>query len=522
MMRPSMWEDIAWNVCCCRESASDGFRLKELKIQNDLRKKELETVSTWMCTQLHDLASSIGYNEVLSRDNEQLRATRMEQWSSLPLDSRKAYDPIMAETVLTGTKHHLNAEDETFLEEIKSLHAQFLSLALMNNCDVRVQWNEGDLPQVAEVVQRNVEDTCASMSTEDTKRVHGAKAQLQGVCEQVKQVQAEYELMASRMAEESNDLQSLAANSFYLFVELMELFNEGGQEEAPQEMMKLFAELRDVAYNLQVSKLQAPDATPEADNFSQALSEAVPTRMHLQFRDLVNDLRASPLSQPLLEHSQGTVLQRLELQENEVERVRMHLCSMEELFTSKGDIEECQNQLNVEDASPAEAELLKELKAENQQRKHMIQKLTAQMMRLIAQVEQDCCDISSASKNIASGMTTICNEVKFWSSIEDDDADDEILLQTEGGNRFGDEQGEEASAENIAESHEGVNEFLGKPSSVMQKVRSQKATDPRMEINDVTGSLCCEKDSDASSTCPGDDRLPPSTFSSDGRNSSTQ
>jgi len=90
------------------------------------------------------------------------------------------------------------------------------------------------------------------------------------------------------------------------------------------------------------------------------------------------------------------------------------------------------------------------------------------------------------------------------------------LPQAEGGNRCGGERGEEACTESIGEAHEEVR------TSGVQDMGSQKAVYPRIEINEVTGSFCCEKDSDASSTCPGDDGLPQSMFSPDGRNCSMQ
>jgi len=541
-----MWEDMAWDTCYYEQSAREVSRIKELQMENDLRKKELETISTWMCTQLHDEASSIGCNEVISLENQQLRATLTELWNTMSVDSRKAFDPIMVETVLTGTKHHQNVEAENFLvQEVKSMHAELLSSVCMNNSGHLARWNKRHFLQTEEILEREVKGMCANMGIEDAERVRGAKAQLQDTCKQVKQIQAEYELMASGLAKESKDVQLLAAENSRLCVELVQLFNEGGQEEAPQEMMKLFTELRDVACDLQVSKLQAPDATPTADNLSQTQFEGTLNQTNLQLRDLVNYLRESPLSQPLLKNSLGTwvanqshnegldmkglastvehcqrdVLQRVDLQEKEVEHVRMHLRSLQKLFTSKRDFEECQNQLHLEGASPAQAELLMKLKVESQQKKHMVQELAAQVMNLSEQVEQNLCDVCSASKNVASGMAAICNEVKFWSCIEDDVADDEMLPQTEAGDCFSEKPGEEASTENITED----DEFLEKCVTAMQNMRSQlrKAMLPGMATTEKPESFLGEVDSDASSTCPGDDRLTASRFSSVGGKSFT-
>jgi len=533
-----MWEDLAWDTCRREQSASEVLCIKELRIENDLRKKEIETISTSMCTQLHDVASSIGCNEVISRENEQLKATLMELWSTMSVDSRKAFDPIVVEAVLTGTNHHQNVEAENLLvQEIKSAHAKLLSLGSMNKSNRMVQGSKEDFPQTEEVLEWNVEGMYANMGIEDTEKVRGARAQLQSTCEKVKQIQNEYDVIAAGLTEESKDVQSLAVDNSRLCDELVQLFNEEGQEKVPQEMMKFSTELRDMACDLQqVSKLQAPDATPEADNFSQTQSAGALTQTHLQLCALVNNLRESPLSQPLFKNSLGTwmanhghsegldkkglvstvkhctadVLQRLKLQENEVEHVRMHLRSLQKLFASKRDFEECPSQLNWEDASPAQAELLIQLKVENQQKQHMIQELTAQLMNMSAQVEQNLCEVFSISKKVASGMTAICNEVEFWSCIEDDVADDEILPQTEGDDSSTEKPGEEAQTENIAE----ADEFGEKYVSAMKKMHSQLRTamHPRTATKNMTESCFCEVDSDASSTSPGDDRLSASMF----------
>jgi len=105
-----------------------------------------------------------------------------------------------------------------------------------------------------------------------------------------------------------------------------------------------------------------------------------------------------------VEQSPADVMQRLMMQENEVERVRTQHHSLQKLIASKGDSEECPNLQDFVGVSPAEIQLFMELRTVNQQKKQMVQELTVQMMSLSAQVEQTLDDTISISRELASGL----------------------------------------------------------------------------------------------------------------------
>jgi len=308
------------------------------------------------------------------------------------------------------------------------MHAEFLSLSSRINSIDMVHLDEIGNLQTDEVLEWDVEVSSASVGVESTKRAPFVKA-LEGNCKQMKLTPAEYEPMTQVLPEKWIDIEMLASEST-VFDEFEQSLNEECHDEKPQETMKLCTELRDVTYDLQVSHLQGADVTPEAQNLPDALPTVHLSQTALQLYGIINVMRESALSQlslddllamsiPYASHNEGLdinglaspveqspadVMQRLMMQENEVERVRTQHHSLQQLIASKGDSEECPNLQDFVGVSPAEIQLFMELKTVNQQRKQMVQELTVQMMSLSAQVAQNLDDTISMSKELASGL----------------------------------------------------------------------------------------------------------------------
>jgi len=262
----------------------------------------------------------------------------------------------------------------------------------------------------------------------------------------------------------------------------------------------------------------------------------------LQLRELVTALKDSPLlstndpdaqaATRINKESCGTMtlasamdqfhsdfMHKLRMQESDSENVKHHVRSLCEFLTShyNDEVYPCQQD---EDVSPDDAELLKELmelKVERQEKQQVIQERKALLMSLSAQIEQNLCDVNTASKEIACGVDSICDTVKSLPCV-DDIADDEVLSWTH--NLGSDQDNDRNNAED--QGKEGQSRLTASPclDSCTMAQQGQpmflEAIKNMQADKDKRRSSFFERDSDEASTIADDEAMSSAWLSSRG------
>jgi len=264
----------------------------------------------------------------------------------------------------------------------------------------------------------------------------------------------------------------------------------------------------------------------------------------LQLRDLVTALKESPLlstndfdtqvASRIKKESCGTAslasakdqcysdsMHKLRLQESDCENVKHQVHSLCEFLISNYHDEVYPCKQDEEDVSPDEAELLKELmelKMERQEKQRTIQERKALLLGLSAQIEQNLCDVNTASKEIACGVDSIYDTLKSWSYIDDEPADDEVLSWTRS---LGSEKDDDR---NNAEEQGKEDQHGSTASPCLESCTMAQESQPmfveainNMEVNkDKRRVSFFERDSDDASTFADDEALSSAWLSSRG------